>query len=111
MPSATVTGPVSLVEMSSPAVPIHDSRFGGRSRTSMPAGPFAIALIGDESHSGDVTVCQDCGHMLEVPPHPHDLRPMPELQGEMEVIPMAVVCPECDNVVRITYPSSSSTPE
>jgi hypothetical protein len=97
--------------MSSPAVPIHDSRFGGRSRTSVPAGPFAIALIGDESHSGDVTVCQDCGHMLEVPPHPHDLRPMPELQGEMEVIPMAVVCPECDNVVRITYPSSSSTPE
>jgi hypothetical protein len=36
---------------------------------------------------------------------------MPELQGETEVIPLAVVCPECDNVVRITYPSSSSTLE
>jgi hypothetical protein len=58
-----------------------------------------------------VTVCQDCGHVLDLPPHPHDLRPMPELQGGMEVIPMAVVCPECDNVVRITYPSSSSMPE
>jgi len=58
-----------------------------------------------------VTVCQDCGHVLDLPPHPHDLRPIPELQGEMEAIPMAVVCPECDNVVRITYPSSSSPPE
>jgi hypothetical protein len=58
-----------------------------------------------------VTVCQDCGLLLDFPPPAHDLRPMPELQGELEVIPMAVVCPECDNVVRITYPSSHSTLE
>ena len=30
---------------------------------------------------------------------------MPELQGESEVVPMAVICPECDNVVRLIYPS------
>jgi hypothetical protein len=71
----------------------------------------AIAPIGGESHSGDVNVCQDCGQVLDWPPHPHDLRPMHELQGDSEVIPVAVVCPECDNVVRITYPSWSSTPE
>jgi hypothetical protein len=35
---------------------------------------------------------------------PHDLRPMPELRGDSEIIPLAVVCPECDNVVRVTYP-------
>ena len=50
-------------------------------------------------------VCQHCGHVLDLPPHPHDLRPMPELQGKSEVVPTAVICPECDNVVRLIYPS------
>jgi hypothetical protein len=77
----------------------------------VPHARTAIAPIGEGGHSGDVIVCQDCGHVLDSPPHPHDLRPVPELQGDSEVIPIAVVCPECDNVVRISYPNSTPTRE
>ena len=53
----------------------------------------------------DVMVCQHCGELVDLPPHPHDLRPMPELQGEADQVPLAIICPRCDGVVRITYPS------
>jgi hypothetical protein len=59
---------------------------------------------------GIVIKCQHCGYDLDVPPHPHDLRPMPVLQDESSAVPMAVVCPECDKVVRVTYPTKRSGP-
>ena len=52
--------------------------------------------------------CQHCGELLDLPPRPNDLRPMPELQGDGDQVPQAIVCPSCDGVVRITYPSHIS---
>jgi hypothetical protein len=44
-------------------------------------------------------------------PDPDDLRPIPDLQpNEDDCVPLAIVCPNCNGIYRITYPSWHSRP-
>jgi rubredoxin len=49
--------------------------------------------------------CEQCGHVFDLPDR-DQLRPMPKLKNApRDEIPQAIVCPQCDTVCRITYPS------
>src|SRR5450631_4892316 len=51
--------------------------------------------------------CDHCGHMFGLPDRDH-LRPMPDLKKfPSDTTPVAIVCPNCDRIHRITYPSGS----
>ncbi len=62
-----------------------------------------------KAYNFSMFTCDHCGHMFDLT-GPDHLRPMPELKRmPKDAVPLAIVCPACDRVHRITYPNRTGS--